>query len=251
MTTRKLSASAKPVLPVPLRLGPVAALGLAFLVSGPGAVADDGLLHQLEQNPPPVLLGTTGGNVEDRTRLYCCSGTLGALVTDGTDAFILSNNHVLALTNLGLAGDPIIHPGLIDQDNGPDFDRVCTQDVTDAVASLFDFVPISFAKGTENTVDAAIALVVGNVSPEILDIGPVSATLKAASIGLKVMKSGRTTGFTLGEVSAVDVTVDVGYSKECGKGKQTARFVGQNGQDCALPNSRLRPWRWAAAGPRL
>ena len=226
MATNEQGASPKPIVLVPLRLAQIAALGMAFLVSGAGAFADDGVWHQEEQFRP-ILLGATGGNVEDRTKLRCCSGTLGALVTDGTNEFILSNNHVLALTNLGLPGDPIIHPGMIDQDNS-DGDRVCTQDTTDTVATLDSFVPISFDKGAQNTVDAAIALTdAGSVSPDILDIGAVGLTIEPAVVGLAVMKSGRTTGLTFGDVSAVDVTVDVGYSKECGKGRQIARFVGQ------------------------
>jgi len=40
--------------------------------------------------------GVSGGNVKDITRLFCCSGTLGSLVTNGTTQYILSNNHVLA-----------------------------------------------------------------------------------------------------------------------------------------------------------
>src|SRR5215813_9065375 len=44
----------------------------------------------------PVKLGTSGGNVNDITRRFCCSGTLGALVTRGGTDYVLSNNHVLA-----------------------------------------------------------------------------------------------------------------------------------------------------------
>ena len=65
------------------------------------------------------------------------------------------------------------------------------------------------------------------VSDSILEIGTVSPTTLDATVGLAVRKSGRTTGLTQGEVSAVDVTVDVQYTKECNKGRQTARFVGQ------------------------
>ena len=42
--------------------------------------------------------GVSGGNVNDSTKRFCCSGTLGALLTDGTTSYILSNNHVLGLS---------------------------------------------------------------------------------------------------------------------------------------------------------
>ncbi len=202
-------------------IGLVAALAVAWSGGAGTARADDGANHQKDQ-PPPILLGTTGGNIDDISKVFCCSGTLGALVTDGADDFVLSNNHVLARTNEGRIGDPIIHPGLIDQN------PVCTQDAGDTVATLADFVAISFDKGTENTVDAAVAAAfTGAVSNDILDIGPPSSLVQAAGVGLPVKKSGRTTGLTAGVVTAVAVTADIAYSKKCGQGRQVARFVDQ------------------------
>jgi hypothetical protein len=88
-------------------------------------------------------------------RKRCYGGTLGALVEDGDGVqYILSNNHVLARTNLASAGEEIIQPGLVDQS------PTCAQDKNDAVADLVDFVPIVFngkKSTTPNTVDAAIA----------------------------------------------------------------------------------------------
>jgi len=192
------------------------------------ARADDGSTHQSDQ-PRPIELGTTGGNINDISSAFCCSGTLGSLVEDTDGQYILSNNHVLARTNTASLGEYIIQPGLIDQS------PVCSQDTNDVVAHLSDFVKIQFKKGKRvplNEVDAAIAKVQnGNVDMDgsILDIGLVSAnTVSAVSIGQYVQKSGRTTGLTFGEVAAFDVTVDVGYSKECGGGtNQVARFVNQ------------------------
>ena len=185
--------------------------------------ADGGPEHQTAQSWP-IKLGTSGGNINDRSMLYCCSGTLGALVEDGVSQYILSNNHVLARTNLGIIGEGINQPGQIDQSCGQ----------TGIVASLSDFVKIRFKKGRAiplNAVDAAIAVVVdGAVDPngEILDIGEVSSEIASAEIGQTVQKSGRTTGHTKGFVTAIDVTVDVGYSKECGgASNQIARFKNQ------------------------
>lgn len=184
--------------------------------------ADNGPAHRIAQNFP-TSLGTSGGNINDRSKAFCYGGTLGALVEDANKAqYILSNNHVLARTNAAKLGEDIIQPGLIDQS------PVCAQDSSDAVADLSRFVPIQFkGKGATppNTVDAAIAAVrSGKVDPKgsILDIGVISDTILQPVIGLAVKKSGRTTGLTTGTISALDVTVDVSY----GSGK-LARFVDQ------------------------
>lgn len=173
----------------------------------------------------PIQLGTSGGNINDISRLYCCGGTLGALVQDVNAQYILSNNHVLARTNLGVIGeDNIIQPGLIDQD------RVCSMDYNDAVAELSNFVAISFKKGTTNKVDAAIAQVQSGLvdtSGSILHMGEVSNSTAAPTLNMPVKKSGRTTGLTTGTITAFKVTVDVTYNKTCGIGSQKARFINQ------------------------
>ncbi|MDH4202268.1 MAG: carboxypeptidase regulatory-like domain-containing protein [Phycisphaerae bacterium] len=185
--------------------------------------ADSGPEHKTSQ-PWPIKLGTSGSNINDTSSLYCCSGTLGALVEDGSRQYILSNNHVLAQSNQGIIGDGINQPGMIDQGCGQ----------AGVVASLSDFVDIRFKKGRSiplNTVDAAIAVVVdGAVDPNggILDIGQISSEIAIAELGQAVQKSGRTTGHTRGVVTAIGVTVDVGYSKECGgASNQIARFTDQ------------------------
>ena len=75
----------------------------------------------------------------------------------------------------------------------------------------------------ENYVDAAIAkpLDESNVLGEILEIG-VPVGLEIGSLGMKIQKSGRTTGLTKGEITQIDVMVNVQY----GEGK-TALFVNQ------------------------
>jgi hypothetical protein len=197
----------------------VAALLLPISLVG----ADNRPAHRIDQNFP-ISLGTSGGNINDRTKAFCYGGTLGALVQNAANGtqYILSNNHVLARTNAAKLGEDIIQPGLIDQS------PVCAQDSTDAVADLSDFISIKFkGKGTipSNTVDAAIAQVRPNrvdSTGRIIDMGAISDATVQPVIGLAVKKSGRTTGLTTGSISAVDVTVDVSY----GSGK-TARFVNQ------------------------
>src|SRR5260370_13144168 len=62
----------------------------------------------------PVKLGTTGGNSMDFSGRFCCSGTLGSLMSRGGTLFILSNNHVLDKSDQGTVGGPVTQPGLVD-----------------------------------------------------------------------------------------------------------------------------------------
>lgn len=182
--------------------------------------ADEGFQNR------PIPLGTSGGSIRDRSIKYCCGGTLGALVQDNQGIqYVLSNNHTLARTNRGILRELIIQPGLVDQ--GP----ACLKDSSDAVAKLSDFVPISFRRNTVNQVDAAVAKVQGgqvNSSGLILNIGEVSTANVAPLPGMSVKKNGRTTGLTVGTITAVDVTVDIQYPISCGSRlSRTARFTGQ------------------------
>ncbi len=129
------------------------------------------------------------------------AGTLGCLVRRGQDTMILSNNHVLANENRGVAGDPILQPGRFD---GGKEDK-------DVIARLDSFVKVQ-AEET-NTVDAALAMPYDprDVTPEILNIGRIRGT-RAADLEEKVMKSGRTTRVTNGVVMDVSATLRVGYA---------------------------------------
>ncbi len=71
--------------------------------------------------------------------------------------------------------------------------------------------------------DAAVAkpLNTADLLPEILDIGEVRGTV-APTLGMAVRKSGRTTGFTTGQVNVIETTVTVNYGEN-----RTARFEGQ------------------------
>jgi len=95
--------------------------------------------------PPPI-----GGSIS--------SGTMGCLVTDLTDGSlcILSNNHVLANENLGVAGDPILQPGSFDGGTDP----------ADRIATLKRFQMIN---ATGNTVDCAIAQVTAGAAALVID----------------------------------------------------------------------------------
>ncbi len=164
------------------------------------------------------------------------AGTLGCLVRKNGLLHILSNNHVLANSNEAQVGDPILQPGPYDGGQNP----------ADQIAVLTDFIPIEISgvpsdcnvagqivtglnkvaemlgketrlqavktQAAANLVDAAVARPVRDedVSPEILQIGTIQ-DIAEGELGMKVKKSGRTTGFTEGEILQVDVTVNVQY----------------------------------------
>lgn len=174
-------------------------------------VADSGANHRTKQ-AAPIKLGTSGGNIKDKFIIFCCSGTLGSVVKRGTTEYILSNNHILARKDLAAVGEDIIQPGLVDTQ--------CSTSTTKStvVADLSQFAKLR--SPNSSNVDAAIAQTrSGKVSAEILDIGYINPTPLPASLGLNVMKSGRTTGLTTGGVGAIEATVNVSYSNSCGSSK--------------------------------
>ncbi len=188
---------------------------------------------------PVVPPGVSVGHVR------ATAATFGCLVQRADKRFILSNNHVLADTNNGQVGDPILQPGPADG-GGTD----------DQIATLARFVPLDFGEEPSdcpyaewvvvianalasvigsshrvhavrqtagiNYVDAALAEPVapGTLRSEILYIGsPVGAG--TAKLGMRVQKTGRTSGYTQSRVAQIDATVRVDYS-----GKE-AIFAGQ------------------------
>jgi hypothetical protein len=175
-------------------------------------LADGGANHRVRNQH----LGVSGGNVNDRSNSFCCSGTLGALVTDGTNQYILSNNHVLGRSGAAVVGDDVSQPGLID--NGC---RVAT-----VVADFTGAAPL----GSSN-VDAAVAqLRPGTMDSSgfIEDIGVPGNTVVNPSVGLSVAKSGRTTGFTTGTISSINTSVSIQYQQGCNQGKKfNVTFTGQ------------------------
>lgn len=174
------------------------------------ALADSRPAHQATQSRP-IQLGTSGGNLNELFTCpegtYCASGTLGALVKDGSvRLYILSNRHVLSRTAGGCQpGDAITQPGLID--------AACSLGSGSTVATLTQCAAINFSGGN-NKVDASIAeIIAGAVSTNgvILDIGQPSTSTVAPKTRLGVKKSGRTTGLTTGNPghAAIEVYVEV------------------------------------------
>ncbi len=180
--------------------------------------------HTVKQTPP-IQLGTSGGWRYDLANGYCCGGTLGSLLTDGTNQYILSNAHVFAMdielggnNRIAAIGDPIIQPGLIDVG--------CQAANAQDVATLSSMASIPAAN-----VDAAYAKTIsGMVSTDgaILEIGTLSKATVPAFIGQLVKKSGRTTGLTRSNVTGLNGTVSIAYETECaGEAAFTKTFTGQ------------------------
>ncbi|HYL11855.1 MAG TPA: hypothetical protein VEV41_02410, partial [Terriglobales bacterium] len=185
--------------------------------SGNAAVMiGDVTINQMSE-AAPIKLGTSGGNENDETAQFCCSGTLGTLVVRNGTNFILSNNHVLARSGQAALGERIGQPGLVDT-NPP-----CSPAAEVNVADLSQFAPLN------GLVDAAIAAVVSgqvDTSGAILQLGavvggvpqpaPPANTVATAAVNMPIAKSGRSTGLSCGTVQLTSVSVRVDYSTSCG-----------------------------------
>ncbi len=180
-----------------------------------------------------VSLGTSGGNSNDISSTSCCSGTLGSLVVRNGTYYILSNNHVMGLSDNGHAGtgntgDAITQPGLIEEPN-------CSSASTRTVANLSDF--FNLQTGPTPKIDAAISQIVSgdvDTSGNILLLGSAlnngvpAPGAPFASAGLTptqalgsphngaVAKSGRTTGLTCSTILGTNVASSVSYYAHCG-----------------------------------
>jgi hypothetical protein len=129
-------------------------------------------------------------------------GTLGAVVEADGVQYILSNNHVLANENHLPLGSPIYQPSLLDGGNA----------ATDRIGTLTRFVPLSTAD--HNLVDCAIARIedgaVTSVSPP--NIGRLTSPQPIDAVeGMRVEKTGRSTGHTIGTVTEVSISTVVEY----------------------------------------
>jgi hypothetical protein len=161
--------------------------------------------HRARHRPAPG--GVSVGHVN------VTAGTLGSRAIGLTAPWdnrhlVLSNNHVLANSNAGRVNDSIIQPGAADGGRSP----------ADQIAVLARWVPITFG-GAANFVDAAIGwawhdrirgeqyyLSGGSAAYYRTGTAPL-----AASLGMIVGKSGRTTGLTQGRVTQIGVSVNVSY----------------------------------------
>jgi hypothetical protein len=164
------------------------------------------------------------------------AGTLGCLVRRDGEILILSNNHVLANSNTAQPGDAILQPAPLDGGTA-----------SDKIAELVSFVPLDYGGGDgsaqpegcagllgramaalkvlsgqpvpqaptsagNNHIDCALARPTAPtlVEADILQIG-LPTGVGAATLGTRVQKFGRTTGYTQGQIIQIDVTASVDY----------------------------------------
>ena len=157
----------------------------------------------------PVPMGVSTGHT------LSTAGTIGAVVTDGERRYALSNWHVFVPGGEGRVGDNLLQPGPVDGGADPG----------DAIATLAAFEPVVLSLFASNRIDAAVART-DEVLPEtpVGGYGSPRSTTMAAKPGLQVQKYGRTTRLTVGEVEAVNASINVTYGSA---GSQVGRFVGQ------------------------
>ena len=167
----------------------------------------------------PAPIGVSTSNI-----MECAAGTIGAWVTDdGDKVYALSNNHVYASEGNASVGDQVVQPGRFDVNCAVNDD-----DPDDVIGTLTAFVEIDFDTSASNKVDAAIAEILNNNDPELLDnatpsdgYGVPLTDVVSAVIGQPVQKYGRTTSLTKGTVTAITSTVIINYDSGL------ARFVEQ------------------------
>ncbi|MFI5111112.1 MAG: hypothetical protein ACHP78_20000, partial [Terriglobales bacterium] len=187
--------------------------------------------QQQQTQSGAIKLGTSGGTINDTSGNFCCSGTLGSLVTRNGTLYILSNNHVMANSAANPAspdvGVAITQPGLIEVD--------CLSSSTHTVANLSEYFPLQ--TGSIPKIDAALAAVAsgavdtgGNIlllgstltngvpdpGAPAFGTGLTPAQAIAAPHNGAVAKSGRTTGLTCSTIVGTNVASNVDYYAHCG-----------------------------------
>ena len=196
----------------------------ATLDQVPVAVEATGLIHArsdptTRRRPAPV--GFSVGHPA------ITAGTIGGRVIDAQgNVYVLSNNHVLAAIN-GTIGSATLQPGPLDGGTDP----------ADRIGTLSAYEPLKLGMNQygvtppSNWIDAAIALsstsLLSNSTPTDDGYGMPSASLYADGngdgvfddrgllLGVQVQKYGRTTRLTQGQITAVNVTIDVCYDIIC------------------------------------
>ncbi|MEN8158510.1 MAG: CARDB domain-containing protein [Myxococcota bacterium] len=205
--------------------------GRIFALRGATCETDgDAVCETSERWPLPAPIGVSIGHPA------ITAGTTAARVSDGSQVYALSNNHVLANSNAATLGDAALQPGTFDGGSVA---------AGDAIGTLADFEPIVFCTvfilpicTVPNAFDAAIALTtpgelgfetplgefgspVGYGAPNPAlhgaygDPTAIGDENLAGLLGVPVQKVGRTTGHTAGTIDTVQLSVQVCYDELC------------------------------------
>ncbi|MFX0116004.1 MAG: hypothetical protein ACFFB3_15750 [Candidatus Hodarchaeota archaeon] len=166
------------------------------------------------------------------------AGTFGCVVYRDSEPFILSNAHVLTpdATEPEPAAREIVQPGIYDGGSHPDdyiaeladyevihpMIKLSDCRISQGTAGFLNVIARGFRRQTRfqaiahsqdtNLVDAAICRPTNQdlIDPAVEDVGIPTGNV-VATIGQPVVKSGRTTGTTRGEIKQVGVSVNVNY----------------------------------------
>ena len=174
-------------------------------LSGPEAVPTDVIVlgklrPEVNAVRHPVQPGNSIGHAD------ITAGTLGGIVRKGGRYYLLSNSHVLALGGTAKRGDAIIYPGDLDGGRVPD----------DVVGKLASFKKFIVGSDFVNRVDCAIAKPNPAREAELMSQIRKLAVPKgviAPRRGMRVVKVGRTTGKTFGEIRDIHFRFALEYDE--------------------------------------
>lgn len=149
--------------------------------------------HRQRMRPVPggVSIGTRSIQFAGAT------GTSAFVMTDGSERYLSSNNHVFTNVSNHDIGEPVVQPGIDDGGSvGPD-----------TVGNLAGFVPVEDGV----TADFAWASMDVGIDSSAFQLGEIGPSVADPNIGDDIVKSGRTTGVTRGTVSRTGVTIGVAW----------------------------------------
>jgi hypothetical protein len=178
----------------------------------------------------PVPLGSSGGNADAICLTpapgFCFGGTLGSLLTSNATPpamVILSNNHVLGMSDGASVGQEVTQPGVVETN--------CSLTGTINVATVTNIISLQTQPIPAFPVDVTTAqITTGQVdlTGSILELGALNnanvpqPAPPAAGIGITtaagklLAKSGRTTGLTCATVDSTNTAmIIVGYEVGC------------------------------------
>lgn len=134
------------------------------------------------------------------------AGTLGSFIYLDGEPFIISNSHVLACSGMCSLGDPILQPG--PYDDGEEY--------TDTIGHLNMYE--GFMHTEPNKIDFAMARPTVEFRDAILGLNEPTMIMTEEnyidepSVGERVVKSGRSTGITIGKVTGLAASAEIdGY----------------------------------------
>src|SRR5579863_3005600 len=174
----------------------------------------------------PVPLGSSGSNANAICLTpapgFCFGGTLGSLLTSNATppaVVILSNNHVLGLSDGGAVGQEVTQPGVIETN--------CSLTGTINVATVATIINLQTQPAPPvDVTTATIASGQVDTTGNILELGvvtngvpqpapPAAGSGMAATVNQLLAKSGRTTGLTCANVETVSTSANVTYETGC------------------------------------